>query len=83
MPCVAEAESMRVSIQETDHRCTVGQQFAKNPTSCDPAISLPGYAGHRHTLTRGWKGLGQTMFNVALSLVTERWRVSGVLHWNR
>lgn len=34
---------MRVSTQEADYRCTVGQQLAKNP-SCDPAISLPSHA---------------------------------------
>jgi hypothetical protein len=42
-------ESLRVSTQEADYRCTVGLQLAKNPISCDPAISLPGYSGHRHS----------------------------------
>lgn len=42
-------ENMRVSIQEADYRYIVGQQLAKSPISCDPAISLPGCAGHRHS----------------------------------
>lgn len=75
-------QSMRVSTQEADYRCTVGLQLAKNPISCDPAISLPGYSGHRHShgsLERPRSDNVQS----GISLVTERWRLSAVLHWDR